>query len=271
MTLDPVEAFLPLYHDFWLRSIVLCGRRILSYKVLRRRVASESDRIQLTEGESGTAGIIRLKLQENPYHGWVKLGFDSSCRPVCFLNFPGSYNESLAIPGRLSSVDVAGMEEGPPSMVNHPIFDNRWIRASTDRPLPSYAYDSRRSANGVDGDFNFTFQAPLFKIRVSASRIPEPRSPLTDAVWAVDIAVVARPGLVGADQVDNTIRMAFDEAITDQTFRPRSRRSLCVVCQKRSSWNCIIPGEKLEDSRNGNGGRQSGVLIPPVIRRGLIC
>lgn len=200
VALEPTEAPLRVYPGFWLRKLGFNNSHITGYKVVDRRYTTDSDRLMLPDGEIGTAGIIRLSLRDGDHYGfgWIKLGFDSVCRPICFMTFPDFDNEdpsTVTLPSEAE--DVLALERGSAKRLNHPIFNNDWTQASsrTISCLPSYEYDSRMGTGDLEEGFDFTFKAPLFDITVSASRIPDirPTSNRKGEVWAVELVAGTAP------------------------------------------------------------------------------
>jgi hypothetical protein len=199
--LEPTEAPLRLYPGFWLRKLGFHDPHIDAYKVLERRYSSEDDRLMLPDGEVGTAGIIRLSLRDGSSpagFGWIKLGFDSQCRPVCFMTFPDVGDDdpdTSALPREAE--DLLSISRGYKKRLTHAIFNDDWIEASRRRiaELPPYAYDSRMAAGDVDDGFEVMFRAPWFEISVSVRRIPDvkPTSSQKGEVWAVDLVAGTPP------------------------------------------------------------------------------
>ncbi|KAI1414091.1 HET-domain-containing protein [Hypoxylon sp. FL1857] len=208
--LQPGEGPPRLYHGYWLRTLKFYDRHIYTYDQFRRRDGGQ-DRLLLPECETGTAGIIRLNLRDNGQasgFGWIKLGFDSSSHPVCFLAFPDRQDndpltqlmpaqaEELLATNPRSRYELV-LKQGTPERIRHPFFDSKWADASnsTLSALPSHCYDSRLAGGRLNEGFDFSFQAPLFKISVSAKRIPDvsPSSTQNQEVWAVSIVAGSPP------------------------------------------------------------------------------
>lgn len=201
VTLEPMETPLHLYPGFWLRKLGIHDSHITAYKILERRYTNEDDRLMLPDGEVGTAGIIRLSLQDGGQpagFGWIKLGFDSACHPICFMTFPDLDDDdpdTRTMPA--DAEKLLAIQRGSANRLQHPIFNNDWTHASsrTISELPYHSYDSRMDTDDLDDGFEFTFQAPLFQISVSARRIPDikPTSSGKGEVWAVELAAGTAP------------------------------------------------------------------------------
>ncbi|KAI0179550.1 HET-domain-containing protein [Hypoxylon sp. FL1284] len=208
--LEPGEAPPSLYHGYWLRKLGFYDYHISSHDKIRR-LDGGRDRCLLPQGETGTAGIIRLRLRENGQasgFGWIKLGFDSSSRPVCLLAFPPTPDndrDTRRMPAQAEELLAANprypselmLKQGSSERMRHPFFDSKWTNASSSTlsSLPSYCYDSRLATSRSDGGFDFDFQAPLFKISVSAKRMPDSSSSNAQKqeVWAVSIVAGTPP------------------------------------------------------------------------------
>lgn len=201
VSLEPAEVPPRLYHGFWLRKLGFHDSHINGHRVLKRRYTAENDRLMLPDGEVGTAGIIRLSILDGGQpagFGWIKLGFDRSCNPICFMTFPGLVDDDPDT-RHLS----AGAEEllaptsGSKDWLRHRIFNNDWTYASnqTLSKLPPHSRDSRTGSDKVDDGFQFTFKAPLFEISVSATRVSDirPTARSGGEVWAVDIVAGKEP------------------------------------------------------------------------------
>lgn len=198
---ETMETLLHLYPGFWLRKLGFYDAHIKAHKILERVSSAEDDRLKLPDGEVGTAGIIRLSLQESGQpagFGWIKLGFDADCQPVCFMTFPppdDETDESNTMPAEAEA--VLAIERGSSKRLSHPIFNDNWTRESrrSMRGLPAYSYDSRMCGGDPEEGFEFTFQAPLLEITMSVRRIPDikPTSTRKGEVWAVDITSGAPP------------------------------------------------------------------------------
>ena len=201
VSLEPTERPLRLYPGFWLRKLGFHDSHINAYKILERRYSADDDRLMLPDGEVGTAGIIRLSLRDSDQpagFGWIKLGFDSACHPICFMTFPDLEDDdpqTKMMPGEAEK--LLTITHGSPDRLNHPFFNNDWTHASsrTISELPSHSYDSRMGTVDLDDGFEFTFKAPLFEIAVSARKIPDikPTSSGKGEIWAVDLVAGTAP------------------------------------------------------------------------------
>lgn len=198
---EPTETPPHLYPGFWLRKLGFHDSHIKSYKILERRYTTDDDRLMLPDGKVGTAGIIRLSLWDGGQpagFGWIKLGFDSACHPICFMTFPNLEDDdpdTKMMPAEAEK--LLAINNRSPDRLKHPIFNNDWTHASARRisGLPSYSYDSRMGTGDLNNGFEFTFKAPLFEITVSARRIPDikPTNSRKGEVWAVDLVAGTVP------------------------------------------------------------------------------
>lgn len=201
VSLEPMERPLHLYPGFWLRKLGFYDSHINAYKILERRYSAETDHLMLPDGEVGTAGIIRLTLQDGNQpagFGWIKMGFNSACHPICFMTFPNLEDDDSnpkMMPAEAEK--LLAITRKSPDRLKHLIFNNDWTHASsqTISELPSHSYDSRMGTGDVDNGFEFTFKAPLFEISVSVRRIPDikPTSSRKGEVWVVDLVAGTAP------------------------------------------------------------------------------
>ncbi|KAI0101321.1 HET-domain-containing protein [Nemania sp. FL0031] len=197
-----------LYPGFWLRKLGFHDPRITSHKVLRRIESESKDRIRLPDYEFGTAGIIRLTLrnEQDPARfgglGWIKLGFNSESRPVCFISFPerdaSGNHSSWEMSNQVIEMMATPTSAGNQALLKHPIFDDAWTNITPQAlaALPSNSYDSRKVAGNLDRSFSFTFKAPLFDISVSVTRVPDMNYAMAGGrgeVWAVDLVAGTPP------------------------------------------------------------------------------
>jgi hypothetical protein len=201
ISLQPAGTPLSLYPGFWLRKLGFYDSHISTYKVLRRRYVAEGDRLVLPEGKVDTAGIIMLSLRNGTQpagFGWIKLGFDSASRPICFVTFPDKEdNDPNTKLTPTEAEKLLAMDFGTPARLYHPLFNDEWVNAlnRTMSPLPPHSYDSRSGTTEFDNGFDFTFKAPLFDISISAKRIPDtrPTTSKTNDVWAIEIVAGTAP------------------------------------------------------------------------------
>lgn len=201
VSLEPMETPLHLYPGFWLRNLGFDDSHIYANTTLKRRYTVENDRLMLPDGEVGTAGVIRLTLQDRRRpagFGWIKLGFDLDCRPICFMTFPNPGDDDPDT--KLMQAEAENLLAGngdSPARLKHPIFNNDWTDDSsrTISGLPFYSNDSRLGAGDLNDGFDFTLKARFFHIRVSARKIPDvkPTSSREGEVWAVDIVTFTAP------------------------------------------------------------------------------
>ena len=199
---QPTEMPLRLCLGFWMRKVSYYDPHIQAHRKLERRYTGENDRFMLPDGEVGTAGIIRLTIHDRGCHagfGWIKLGFDSTCRPVCFISFPDLNDDDPGVKSMPAEADeLLAIARGSPDRLKHPIFNNEWIvhaSSQTLSALPSHSYDSRMGRGDHRNGFEFTFKAPLFKVSVSVSKIPDITSTSSQIgeIWAVDLVVGTEP------------------------------------------------------------------------------
>lgn len=201
VALDPAEAALRLYPGFWLRKLGFHDSHIGTYDVLKRRQTADTDRLMLPDKKTGTAGVIRLTMRDGNQpagFGWIKLGFDSACHPICFMSFPPRDDDDPATSTWPTEAhELLALDTASPKRLKHSIFNSDWTRASTRQisELPSHAYDSRKGAGDLDEGFDFTFKAPLLEMKVSVRRIPDirPTSNQKGEVWAVDLVAGTPP------------------------------------------------------------------------------
>ncbi|MCJ1401390.1 hypothetical protein MMC11_004603 [Xylographa trunciseda] len=211
VSLEPFESPLYLYPGFWLRKLDFRNSHITAYKILERRYSGEDDRLMLPDGEFGTAGIISLSFWDNKKRarfGWIKLGFDKYGHPICFVTIPGPRNPATKLMP-VEAEKLLAITRGSSGRIEHPIFNDDWT-FSWNRKVseePSHGYDSRDhtgyfvECHSLDHacdpyhGFDFTFNAPVFDIAVSARRIPDisPTSGRRGEVWAVDLVAGTTP------------------------------------------------------------------------------
>ena len=189
--LEPRETPIHLYPGFWLRKLGLYDPQIKGSEKYSRLWTTDSERVTLPDGEFGTAGLIKIKLQSEHYApGWLKLGFDRDENPVCFVTFP-ELNPTSPTEDDPNQIKIPERFERSPGRTKHPIFSDEWLHASDHSisNLPDYSYDSRRGSGRIEDGCDFTFKAPLFEISVSATKVPEMRSTgnKKTEVWAVNI------------------------------------------------------------------------------------
>ena len=195
---QPMEMPLHYCLGFWLRKVGFYDSHIQAHQTLERRHTIPDNRLMLPDGEVGTAGIIRLSLSYPGFLGWIKLGFDSTCRPVCSMTFPKlGENDSNSRELAAEAAKLQAIARGSPDRLKHPIFNNDWIKVSSQAisELPSYSYDSRIGLGDHSDGFEFTFKAPLFEISISVRKIPDirPTNSPQGEIWAVDLIAGTAP------------------------------------------------------------------------------
>ncbi|MCJ1311759.1 hypothetical protein MMC25_005432 [Agyrium rufum] len=177
--LEPVGTLLQLYPGFWMRKIGFHDSHIGSFTRLERRFISGNDRIRLPNGKIGTAGIFRLELKngsEFAGYGWIKVGFDSACQPICLMMFPTQGDdEANAEELSIAAKEVLALQRGAAARLEHRLFTDDWALTSSQfmRNLPPHSYDSRVGTRTADEGFDFKFKAPLFDITASAKMVPD--------------------------------------------------------------------------------------------------
>ena len=202
VSLQPTETPFDIYPGFWLRNLSFCDSRIRSHTTITRRHTDETA-MKLPDGEFGTAGVIRLELQNSGQPagaGWIKLGFDRASHPICFVTFPGEEDNdpsTKSLPAQAEHWEMlVNNNQWSPERPKHPIFNDNWTHASSEMiaRLPPYSYDSRLSTTEVDNGFDFTFQAHFFEIKIAAQKVPRmSTSSRKSEMWAIDIVAGTKP------------------------------------------------------------------------------
>jgi hypothetical protein len=206
---QPREMPLHFCLGFWLRKVwFFYDTQIQAHEKIERRYSKEDDRLLLPNGEFGTAGIIKLTLRDRHHRplgfGWIKLGFDSACHPVCFMTFPNLEDDDPDTQKMLAETEeLRSITRGSSERLKHPIFNNDWIYLSsrTISELPSYSYHSRMGSYDHRDGFEFTFKAPLFEISASVKKIPDitPTTSQKGEIWAVDLVAGPAPQVYHAE------------------------------------------------------------------------